>query len=123
MHRRGRSLDDEQLEHGFIDEPTHRALTRFYRQAREQARHEATELAGAAAVPELLTEAARSLAMAEREAIGEIVASGVISEDAGANLLAELDSRLDELEHAAHQSEAELMTAFARLYPSPEKEP
>ncbi len=112
---------DRQLEQGLMDEASHRLLTGFYRKARQAARKEATELAGATAAPELLHEAARSMATVEREAIGKAVTSGVISEGAGAEMLSEIDTRVDELGQAAHQSEEELMRAFERLYPGHER--
>ena len=112
----------QQLESGLLDESTHRELARFYRDGQERARLEAARLAGSTAEPELLYEAARSLAMVEREAIGHAVTSSVISEGAGAQLLTELDGRLDELSHAAHQGEAELLAAFAKSYSTPPHE-
>lgn len=107
---------DRQLEQGLLDEASHRLLAGYYRNARDRAKQQATELAGASAAPELLLEAARAMATIEREAIGKAVISGVISEEAGAEMLSGLDARVDELGQAAHESEEELMRTFQRLY-------
>lgn len=107
---------DRQLEQGAMDEAAHEQLVAFYTQARDRARAKATELAGATAAPELLLEAAMSLAMVEREGVGQAVASGVISEAAGAELLAAISTRLDALAEAAHQGEADLAAVFNTLY-------
>ena len=109
---------ERQRDQGLMDEAAHRALAGFYSHARDEARELATRLAGDTAVPERLNEAARGLSMVEREAIGQVVASGAISEAAGAELLLELDARLDQLDEAAHQSEADLMETIERLYPN-----
>lgn len=107
---------DRQLEQGMLDEASHRRLVNFYQSARNHAREEAKALSGTTAAPELLFLAAKSLATFEREAIGRVVASGVISDAAGAAVLAAIDARVDALTEAAHFGEPELEAAFSRLY-------
>lgn len=105
------------FEHALLDETTHRVLLPWYDGERARSHKLARELAGDSAAPERLLEGARTLATLEREAIAKVAHNGVISEAAGADLIGDVDRRLDALERAAHQSEEELMQVLKELYP------
>jgi len=107
---------DELAQQGLLDEATHRSLTAWYQRERRRAAAKARQLAGETARPEHLLEAAKTLATIEREAIGQAVAAGVICAASGAELSGDIDVRLDKLDRAAHEGEAELMVAFRALY-------
>ena len=99
-----------------LDEGSHRRLVDWYETTRKESRKAARALAGDSVTPERLLEGARSLATLEREAIAKVVHSGVISEGVGAELVIEIDRRMDMLERAANESEEDLMKAFAEAY-------
>jgi len=124
---RGRALAFRQVvneadrlkEEGLIDATSHERLRGWYAAHHEHAQETARDLAGDTARPEWLLEGARTLATIEKEALNHAVRNGVISENAGAEMLDQLDRRLDGLDRASHDSEKALMGAFAELYPPP----
>ncbi|MGB3209446.1 MAG: Na+/H+ antiporter [Desulforhopalus sp.] len=121
---RGRALSyrqvvqvaEQQLKQGVSDETSYQRVIAFYREAAEKAQADAVIHAATQATPERLLEAAKSLAMIEREALNHVVGTGIISAATGAELLSELNTRQEELNAAAHESEDELQETFQRLY-------
>lgn len=107
---------DQQLEQGILEDAIYRGISAYYRQAREKARLDAMQHAGTTAVPEQLLEAARTLALVEREALNHAAEAGILSQTACSELLVELNERLDTLDAAAHESESALQQALNRLY-------
>jgi hypothetical protein len=63
-----------------------------------------------------LLEAAKSLAMVEREALNHVLTTGIISASTCAELLTDLDARQEELQAAAYANEDNLLVSFQRLY-------
>jgi len=124
---RGRALAYRQVvneadrlkEEGLIDAATYDRLRGWYAEHHEHAQQKARDLAGDTARPEWLLEGAKTLATIEKEALDHAVRAGVISENAGAEMLDQLDRRLDGLDRASHESEKALLEAFADLYRSP----
>jgi CPA1 family monovalent cation:H+ antiporter len=105
-----------QLVRGVADEASYKQVIAYYQDASEKAQADMAEHAAAQATPERLLEAAKSLALIERESLNQAVSSGLISSVTCAELLAGLDNRLDELDSAAQESEEELHQTFQRLY-------
>jgi CPA1 family monovalent cation:H+ antiporter len=114
---------EQELARGVPDEGSYRQILEFYREQRDWAQADLLEHASRRATPERLLEAARSLALIEREALNHGVAAGVVSEAACAELLAALDTRLSDLDEAAHQGGSALERALSRLYSSPPRHP
>ncbi len=112
---------DHLLEQGLLDEATHRWLRGWYDAEHNRAAQQARKLAGVTAQPECLLEGARTLAAIEREAVAIAVRAGVISDNAGGELLSEVDRRMDELDRAAHEGEERLVEVVGTLYPPPDK--
>jgi len=109
---------DALLEQHLLDNNTHARLRGFYAEALERARGAARELAGRTARPEQLLEGAKALGAIERDAIADSLRAGVISQSVAADLLRVLDTRLDAVDHAAQQGEAELMAKLDEFYPA-----
>jgi sodium/hydrogen exchanger family protein len=109
---------EKQLSRGMIDELMYRRVIASYQQAREQARSAARDYEGTSPEPRQMLEAARALALIEREELENVVKAGLMAADTCGELLAELDSRLESLEGAASESDEALQVALARLYPT-----
>ena len=109
-------IAEQQLEQGVPDETSYQRVIAFYRDATEKAQADVVKHATTKASPERLLEAAKSLAMVEREALNHVVAAGIISASTCSELLADLDARQDELNAAAHDSEDALQETFLRIY-------
>jgi monovalent cation:H+ antiporter, CPA1 family len=107
---------ERQLKQGVPDETSYQRVIKFYRQAAEQAQADVVKHATTQARPERLLEAAKSLAMVEREALNHGVAAGIISAASCAELLSNLDARQEELNAAAHEDSDTLQETFRRLY-------
>jgi CPA1 family monovalent cation:H+ antiporter len=110
------------FEQDLLDEPTHRRLAHFYEREREQSRTTARQLAGESAEPEQLLDGAKTLAIIEREAIQEAVRAGVLSDGSAADLVRDLDVRIERLDRAAHEEEGALLQTFDELYGNPAKD-
>ncbi|MEM9693255.1 MAG: sodium:proton antiporter [Myxococcota bacterium] len=111
---------DKLLEEGLLDEASHQRLRAWYESSREASRVKAKALAGSTAQPERLLEGVKALAVLEKEAIEHAVHAGVIGAGAGAELMADLDRRLDGLDRAAHEGETHLLEAFDTYYATPD---
>ena len=109
---------EQQLARGMLDEAMYRRVMAYYQHAREQARRAALEHAAATPQPQQLLEAARALALIEREELENVVKAGLMAEDTCGELLAELDARLESLESAAREGERALQAALERMYPA-----
>jgi len=114
-YRRVLQVAKQRLEQGVPDETSYMRVMTFYRDRAEQAQTDVEQQASSQARPERLLEAAKSLAMVEREALNQVVAAGIISADACAELLADLDVRQEELNTAAHESDGALQKIFRQL--------
>ncbi len=104
------------LVRGVPDETSYQQVIEYYRDASEKAQAEAAEHAAAQATPERLLEAAKSLAVIEREALNHSMSAGLISSKTCAELLSELNARMEELDNAAQESEEKLQETFKRIY-------
>lgn len=121
---RGRSLSYRQviyetknlIDRGVPDETSYRQVLKYYDDAREKAHADIAKYAATKAHPERLMEAAKSMAMIEREAISHALATEMISVQTCAELINDLNVRLDELETAAQDSEEMMQETFQRLY-------
>jgi CPA1 family monovalent cation:H+ antiporter len=121
---RGRSLSYRQviyetknlIDRGVPDEASYRQVLQYYDEAREKALSDIAKYAATKAHPERLHEAAKSMAVIEREAISHALATEMISAGTCADLLNDLNVRLDELETAAQDSEEKMHETFQRLY-------
>ena len=121
---RGRALSyrhvlhkaQQQLEQGVSDETSYKKVVAFYKDANEKAQADAVVHAAAQATPERLLEAAKSLALVEREALNHALSAGMISSGTCAELIADLNARLDELDSAAQESDEALQETLQRLY-------
>ena len=112
LHHVGELLHD-----GILDEATHKRLVAWYEVRRGTARARARDLAGETARPERLLEGARALAAVEREALRHAGKIGVLTGDTVRSLLMALDERIQSLDHAAHEGEAQLLSALDEHYP------
>ncbi len=115
-YRRVLQVAEHQLEIGVPDETSYRRVIAFYRDATEKAQADVVKHATTQARPERLLEAAKSLAMVEREALNHAMAAGIISAANCAELLADVDVRQEQLNAAADESEDTLQETFQRLY-------
>lgn len=106
----------EQLERGVPDEASYREILSFYAARRETAQATLAKHSASRATPERLLEAARALAMMEREALNYSAATGLVSEAAAAELLASLDLRVSALNESAHDGGSTLQETLDRLY-------
>ena len=106
----------QQLEQGVSDETSYHKVVAFYKDASEKAQADAVIHAATQATPERLLEAAKSLALVEREALNHALSAGMISSATCAELIANLNARLDELDTAAQDSDEALQETFQRLY-------
>ncbi len=121
-YRRVLQVAEQQLDLGVPDETSYRRVIAFYRDATEKAQADVIKHATTQARPERLLEAAKSLAIIEREALNHAVVAGIISAANGSELLADVDVRQEELNAAAYESEETLQDTFQRLYSAPTAE-
>lgn len=115
-YRQVLQVAEQQLEQGVPDETSYNRVVAFYREATEKAQADVVKHATTQAKPERLLEAAKSLAMVEREALNHGVAAGIISAATCSELLADLDVRQEEINAAAEESEDTLQETLKRLY-------
>ena len=121
---RGRSLSYRQviyetkklIDRGVPGEASYRQVLEYYTDARESAQADIVKYAATKARPERLHEAAKSMAVIEREAISHALATEMISANTCADLINDLNVRLDELETAAQDSEEMMHETLQRLY-------
>ena len=121
---RGRSLSYRQviyetkklIDRGVPDETSYRQILEYYTDARESAQADIAKYAATKARPERLHEAAKSMAVIEREAISHALATEMISASTCAELINDLNVRLDELDTAAQDSEEMMHETFQKLY-------
>ncbi len=121
---RGRSLSYRHVIHetqklidqGVPDEATYRQVLKYYNDAKEKAQSDIVKYTEIKAQPDRLLETAKSLAVLEREAISQALSTEMISTKTGAELINELNVRLDKLESAAQDSEEMMQEAFQKLY-------
>lgn len=121
---RGRSLSYRHVIHetqklidrGVPDEATYRQILKYYNDARDKAQSDIVKYTEIKAQPDRLLETAKSLAVLEREAISQAISTEMISTKTGAELINELNVRLDKLESAAQDSEEMMQESFQKLY-------
>ena len=106
---------ERQLRQGVPDETSYQKIIEFYREAAEKAQADVVKHTTTKARPKRLLEAAKSLAMVEREALNHGITTGIISPAGGAELLANLDARQEELNTAADEN-GDLQETFRKLY-------
>lgn len=104
------------IDRGIPNETSYRHILGIYRDAREQALEEIAAHGETLTTPEHLLEAATSLAMIERESLSHALASEMISSATCAELLNDINVRMDELETAAQEGEEQLKEKFERFY-------
>ena len=108
---------ERQLEEGLLDETARHHLLPFYRSQVERAKEAAGAHSAEADRRERLVEAARSLALLEREAIEHQIGKGTMSDAVAAELLGDAHARRDALDAASHEGDEALRMAFEKLYP------
>lgn len=121
---RGRSLSYRQvinettklLDRGVPNDSSYRQVLRYYKDAREKAQADVIKYGTAQASAERLLETARSLAQIERESLSHALSTEMISATICADLMNNINERLDELETAAEESEEVMLEVFERLY-------
>lgn len=106
----------KKIDRGIPNETSYRKVLSYYSNAREKALSEIAEYGETLATPKQLLDAAKSLAMTEREALSHALATEMISSTTCAELLNNINQRLDELESAAQDGEEQLQETFERLY-------
>jgi CPA1 family monovalent cation:H+ antiporter len=105
-----------QLFQGVSDEKSYKKVVEYYRNASEKAQVETAKYAAAQATPERLFEAAKSLAVIEREALDYSMSAGLISSSTCAKLISDLNARVEALDSAAEESDEKLEETFKKLY-------
>lgn len=121
---RGRSLSYRQvinetkklLDRGVPYDSSYRQVLRYYNDAREKAQADVIKHGTAQASPERLLETVRSLALIERESLSHALSNETISAATCAELMNNINVRLDELETASEESEEAMLEVFERLY-------
>lgn len=113
----------KKIDRGIPNETSYRKIVDYYSLAREKALTEITEYGETLATPKQLLDAARSLAMTEREALSHALSTEMISAATCAELLNTVDERMDELESAAQEGGEKLQEALDRLYSWKNTEP
>ena len=115
-YRQVLKVAEQQLRLGIPDETSYRQVVAFYRDATEKAQADVEKHTTTQASPERLLEAAKSLAVVEKEALNHVVTAGIVSAETGATLLADLNARQEELHAATHEDEGTLREICRRLY-------
>ena len=121
---RGRSLSYRQvinetkklLDRGVPYDSSYRQVLKYYNDAREKAQADIIKHGTAQASPDRLLEAVKSLALIERESLSHALSKETISAATCAELMNNINVRLDELETAAEESEEAMLEVFERLY-------
>jgi len=122
---RGRSLSYRQvinetkklLDRGVPYDSSYRQVLKYYNDAREKAQADIIKHGTAAqASPDRLLETVRSLALIERESLSQALSKETISAATCAELMNNINIRLDEIETAAEESEEAMLEVFERLY-------
>ena len=121
---RGRSLSYRQviketqklLERGGPNDSNYRQVLKYYSNARDKTQADVIRYGTAQASPDRLLETAKSLALIEREALSRALSTETISATTCAELMDNINVRLDELETAAEESEETMLAVFERLY-------
>ena len=121
---RGRSLSYRQvinetkklLDRGVPYDSSYRQVLKYYNDAREKAQADVIKHGTTQASPERLLETVRSLALIERESLSHALSNETISAATCAELMNNINVRLDELETAGEESEEAMLEVFERLY-------
>lgn len=121
---KGRSLSYRQvinetqkmLDRGGPNDSNYRQVLKFYTDAREKTLADVIKHGTAQASPDRLLETVKSLALIERESLSHALATEAISAATCAELMNNINVRLDEIETAAEGSEEALLEVFERLY-------
>ena len=121
---RGRSLSYRQvinettklLDRGVPNDSSYRQVLRYYKDAREKAQADVIKYGTAQVSAERLLETARSMAQIERESLSHALSTEMISATICADLMNNINERLDELETAAEEGEEVMLEVFERLY-------
>ena len=112
----------KKIDRGIPNEISYRKILHYYSQAREEALREIKEYGETLAMPKQLLDAARTLAMTEREALSHALSTEMISAATCAELLNDIDERMDRLESAAQEGEEQLQQVIEELYMHAEAE-
>lgn len=121
---RGRSLSYRQvinetkklLDRGVPYDRSYRQVLKYYNDAREKAQADIIKHGTTQASPDRLLETVKSLALIERESLSHALSNETISAATCAELMNNINVRLDELETAAEESEEAMLEVFERLY-------
>jgi len=121
---RGRSLSYRQvinetkklLDRGVPYDSSYRQVLKYYNDAREKVQADVIKHGTAHASPDRLLETVKSLALIERESLSHALSTETISTATCAELMNNINVRLDELETAAEESEEAMLEVFERLY-------
>ena len=121
---RGRSLSYRQvinetkklLDRGVPYDSSYRQVLKYYNDAREKAQADIIKHGTAQASPDRLLETVKSLALIERESLSHALSNETISAATCAELINNINIRLDEIETAAEESEEAMLEVFERLY-------
>ncbi len=121
---RGRSLSYRQvinetkklLDRGVPYDRSYRQVLKYYNDAREKAQADIIKHGTTQASPDRLLETVKSLALIERESLSHALSNETISAATCAELMNNINVRLDELETAAEESEDAMLEVFERLY-------
>lgn len=104
------------LDRGVPYDSSYRQVLKYYNDAREKAQADVIKHGTAQASPERLLETAKSLALIERESLSHALSTEMISAATCAELVNNINARIDELETAAEESEEAMLVVFERLY-------
>ena len=121
---RGRSLSYRQvinetkklLDRGVPYDRSYRQVLKYYNDAREKAQADIIKHGTTQASPDRLLETVKSLALIERESLSHALSNETISAATCAELMNNINVRLDELETAAEESEEAMLEVFEKLY-------
>ncbi len=121
---RGRSLSYRQvinetkklLDRGVPYDSSYRQVLKYYKEAREKTQADIIKHGTTQASPDRLLETVKSLALIERESLSHALSKETISADTCAELMNNINIRLDEIEIAAEESEEAMLEVFERLY-------
>ncbi len=104
------------IDRGIPNETSYRQVLGFYNKARREALEEISAHGETITTPEHMLEAARVLAMIERESLSHAMHTELISAATCAELLNDINVRLDDLESAAQEGEEQLKEKFEQIY-------
>jgi len=121
---RGRSLSYRKvinetkklLDRGVPYDSSYRQVLNYYNDARERAQVDVIKHGMAQDSPDRLLETVKAMALVEREALSHALSTESISATTCAELMNNINVRLDELETAAEESEEAMLEVFERLY-------